>query len=244
MHRLKRLIREGIAYDRTMHLAALFSGGKDSTYATMVMEQQGHDVPILLSVYPDDRHSMMFHTPNIRLVAQSADAMGKTLLHRSADKEGELDALKKLIAMARDRGCEGIVTGAIQSDYQFTRIDGLCHGLGLKCYSPLWRKSQGMIIRDVVRSGIKAIVVATAAEGLGREFLGRNVDDSFIREMESLGRRSGVSVCGEGGEYETLVLDSPLHRESLLIKEYSMEATASTSIMLISKLEKSKKFGR
>lgn len=231
-----------MAFHSTMRLAALYSGGKDSTYAMMVMELKGHEIPFLLTVYPTDSHSMMFHTPNIGLAPLAAEAMGKTLLHETASADRELQALRTLLERSKESGCEGVVTGAIQSDYQFTRIDRLCYEAGLKCFSPLWRKDQGLLVRDIARAGIRAMIVATAAEGLGREHLGRSLDAGFIREIEGLSRRLGVNISGEGGEYETLVLDSPLHREALHVMEYSMEATATASHMLVTKVEKGKKF--
>ncbi len=224
-----------------MKLAALYSGGKDSTYSILLMEQAGHEVQYLLSVFPSDPDSMMFHTPNIELVGQIAASMEKKLLSREAGAGEELISLYALIEEARKEGAEGIVTGAIQSDYQFTRIDMLCHEAGLKCFSPLWRKDQSLVLKEIVESGIKAIVVATAAEGLGRQHLGRVVDSEFAAEMEALNRKVGVNQCGEGGEYETFTLDSPLHREALSVADFTVAVTGMNSIMRIRKLEKRKK---
>ena len=38
-------------------------------------------------------------------------------------------------------------------------------------------------------------------------------------ELTSLNRKFGVNVCGEGGEYETFTLDSPLFRKKLTVTE-------------------------
>ncbi|MDD1773816.1 MAG: ATPase, partial [Methanomassiliicoccales archaeon] len=63
-----------------MRLAVLFSGGKDSTYAAYLMEQQGHSIEVLVSILPSDPHSWMFHTPNLHLLPLISDAMGKKLV--------------------------------------------------------------------------------------------------------------------------------------------------------------------
>lgn len=224
-----------------MKLASLYSGGKDSTYSIFLMEQAGHEVPLLVSVQPSDTDSMMFHTPNIEIVGEIAQSMRKKLLTARAEKGEELAVLFRLIEQAKGLGAEGIVTGAIQSDYQFTRIDMLCHEAGLRCFSPLWRKSQSLLLRDVIEAGIRAVVVATAAEGLGVRHLGRIIDRTFAEEIETLNRKTGVNQCGEGGEYETFTLDSPLHREELTIADYSTAVTGLSSVMRIRKLEKRKK---
>ncbi len=224
-----------------MKLAALYSGGKDSTYSIFIMEQSGHEVPFLVSVMPSDADSMMFHTPNIEIVGEIALSMRKKLIAARAEKGEELTVLFRLIEHAKKQGAEGIVTGAIQSDYQFTRIDMLCHEAGIRCFSPLWRKSQSLLLRDIIEAGIKAVIVATAAEGLGVKHLGRVIDGSFADEIESLNRKTGVNQCGEGGEYETITLDSPLHREELTIADYTTATTGLSSVMRIRKLEKRKK---
>ena len=50
-----------------MRLAALFSGGKDSTYAARLMELEGYDVQYLVSMRSKNPDSYMFHTVNIGL---------------------------------------------------------------------------------------------------------------------------------------------------------------------------------
>ncbi len=224
-----------------MKLAALCSGGKDSSYAMMIMEEQGHEIPYLLSIFPADKQSMMFHTPNMEMVSYLAESMGKKLIAARAGGDEELTVLASLIREAVKLGAEGIVTGAIQSDFQFTRIDMLCHEAGVVCFSPLWRKDQGTLLKDMVYAGIRAVIVATAAEGLGQKHLGRLIDDSLIQELEELNRKKGVNQCGEGGEYETFTLDSPLHRESLSIADCSTSAGVSSSVLTILKIERKKK---
>jgi diphthine-ammonia ligase len=224
-----------------MKLAALFSGGKDSLYAMYIMYQKGHDIGSLLTVFPSDTASMMFHTPNIELARASAECMGISHLTQKAGPGQELSSLRKLIENAVDRGAEGIITGAIQSDYQYTRIDGICHEIGVSCFSPLWRKDELMLLNDIVASGINAIIVSTAAEGIDQRFLGRAIDNRTIKELIDLHARYGVNLCGEGGEYETFVLDSPMHRKAVRILEYSIISGRGTSMLNALKIEAAEK---
>lgn len=197
-----------------MKLAALFSGGKDSTYAAYLMEQQGHTVDVLVSVLPADPHSMVFHTPNLHLLPLMAEAMGKGMVTVRSDgtEEGDLEALRRALMLIR---VEGVVTGAIASDYQWDRINGVCESLGLRVFSPLWRKGQESLMHDMLSSGTRAMVVAVMAEGLGEEWLGRVLDLRALEDLLALRQGKGVNPSGEGGEYETLVLDSPMHLRSL-----------------------------
>ncbi len=207
-----------------MRLAALFSGGKDSTYAIYLMEQQGHSVTQLVSVLPADPNSMVFHTPNLHLLPKMAEAMGRSMVTVRSDgsEEGDLEALARALGVIR---VDGVVTGAIASDYQWDRINWVCERLGLRVFSPLWRKEQEMLMRDMIASGVRAVVAAVMAEGLGPEWLGRPLDEKALLDLLELRRTRGVSPSGEGGEYESLVLDSPVHRYRIEV----IEAERTTS---------------
>src|SRR2546428_9294831 len=99
-----------------MRVASLFSGGKDSTYATYVAMQRGWDVTHLLSIIPEDRDSMLFHTPNLQLTPLQAEAMRIPLIRETAamGEEGELDALRRIF---RRGGADRGVLGGLPSGY-------------------------------------------------------------------------------------------------------------------------------
>jgi ABC transporter with metal-binding/Fe-S-binding domain ATP-binding protein len=201
-----------------MRLAALFSGGKDSTYAAFLMEQQGHEVDHLLTVLPSDPDSWVFHTPNLHLVPEMARLMGKQLHQVRSDgsEEGDLGALRRVL---EGLDVDGAVTGAIASDYQWDRINGVCEAIGLRSFSPLWRKDQATLMRDMVQAGVRSVLVKVSAEGLGADWLGRELDERATEQLVALSQEKGINPSGEGGEYETLVLDSPLHRRRMRVVE-------------------------
>ncbi len=207
-----------------MRLSVLFSGGKDSTYAMYLMEQQGHQVDTLISVIPAEKDSWLFHTPNLNLLPLQAMAMQKRLL-RAPSQGSEQEDLEALHQALSDMDVDGVVAGAIASDYQWDRINGVCESLRLRLFSPLWRKEQGMLLRDMVEAGVEAMVVKVSAEGLGNDWLGRTLDLDAIKQLEALATSRGVNPSGEGGEYETLVIDSPMHDSCLEIIEVEREIT-------------------
>ncbi len=215
----------------------LFSGGKDSMYAAYLMSQAGHEIISLLTVIPDDPDSFMFHTPNIEMVTAIAQCLEIPLIIERAGSTGEMAPVSALVQKAAASGAEGVATGAILSDFQFTRIDSVCFHGGLKCFSPLWRKNQMTLLSDIVASGIEAIVTKVAAEGMNEHMLGRRIDSDFIETAVDLNRRFGVSPCGEGGEYETLTLDSPMHKKKLVIKKASIIGPASSPSLRVEEAE-------
>ncbi|OPY33216.1 MAG: ATP-binding region [Methanomassiliicoccales archaeon PtaU1.Bin124] len=211
-----------------MRLAALFSGGKDSTYAIMLMEQMGHEVTHLITIVPKDPYAMLFHTLNLNLIPLQAESMGKALVRvgSSGEEAADLAALKAALASIE---VEGVITGAIASDYQWDRINGVCEDLGLRCFSPMWRKEQETLLRDMADGGLKAIIVGTFAEGLDKRWLGIELDHKAIDSLVKLRTRFSVNVSGEGGEYESLVLDSPMHSRPIEIIETRVEEDINSS---------------
>lgn len=224
----------------SVKLAALFSGGKDSTFAIQVMEAQGHDVTHLVSIVPGDRHSWVFHTPNLHLVPSMASSMGKELLmeESSGTEEDDLLSLRRALS---DLDVEGVVTGALASDYQWDRINGVCETLELPVHSPLWRKEQRMLMEDMISSGLRAIVVVVSAEGLDGSWLGRTIDMETLEELDLLAKRFGFNVSGEGGEFETMVTDSPLFSQRLVISESEVELTRDGGRLTVSSVEMERK---
>ena len=199
-----------------MRLAVLFSGGKDSTYADYTMAQMGHELVALVSVVPSDEHSWVFHVPNLRFLPAMAEAMGLPLLTEDStgEEESDLDALRRALT---GLDVDGVVTGAIASDYQWDRINQVCEELGLRTFSPMWRKDQEMLMADMIMSGIRSILVRVSSEGMDGSWLGRELDATALDGLRELSKRYGMNLAGEGGEYETLVVDSPLHRARLLL---------------------------
>lgn len=204
-----------------MKVAALFSGGKDSTYAIYIAQQWGWEVTKLISLAPTADDSYMFHVPNISLTSLLSEALGiHFLAHLTNGKEeAELTDLKNALT---DIDVDGVITGAIASDYQTSRINKVCYDLGLKVFNPLWRKDQSMLLMDMVHAGFKIMIVGVYAEGLGREWLGRIIDENCLQELHTIARKYKINVSGEGGEYETLVVDGPIFSKSLEIEEYTI----------------------
>ena len=212
-----------------MRLAAMYSGGKDSTFATYLAEQMGHEIVCLVTVRPEDRASWIFHTPNLSVVPVMAEAMGKELVTVPSDgtEEGDMAAMRDALS---GLDIDGIVVGALWSDYQWDRMNLICGDLGLYVLAPLWRKDQDTVYDEMVSAGIEAIIVGVFAEGLDERWLGRRLDAETKRELCRLRDRYGISIMGEGGEYESMTLDSPMHLKRLVIdgSEKRMERNAGT----------------
>lgn len=217
-----------------MRVAALFSGGKDSTYAVYVAQQRGWDVNILVTIVPRDPESHMYHVPNIHLSPLLSDCLGIPLIQKETNG-GEAEELDALRGALKDLGVDGIITGAVASDYQKSRVDSVCHDLGLMCFSPLWRRDQGGLLEDYLMAGFRIMIVGVAAEGLDASWLGRELDERAKEDLLSLHEKHGLSPCGEGGEYESLVLDGPNFVKRLQVEESRKDWRGSSGTFVITK---------
>ncbi|MFQ5911118.1 MAG: diphthine--ammonia ligase [Thermoplasmata archaeon] len=214
-----------------MRVASLFSGGKDSTYALFLAQQMGWTVEALVAIIPE-RDSMMFHHPNIELTELHSKALDIPLERKEVGSEEELEALEEVLSRL---DVDGLVVGAIASDYQHTRINGICHRIGLRTYAPIWRRSQEAVLRDEVTAGFEILVVGVSAEGLTEEWLGKRLEGNDLEEFISLSKRARFNVSGEGGEYETLVLDGPNFRKRIEIEAGTTEFDGKTGTFTVQK---------
>lgn len=202
-----------------MRVASLFSGGKDSTYALFLAQQMGWRVNSLVTIVPES-NSMMFHFPNIELTRIHSEALDIPLVIQEAKSREELEVLKDILGKL---DVDGLVVGAIASDYQHTRINRICHEIGLRTYAPLWRKHQVTVLRDETNAGFEIIIVGVSAEGLTEKWLGRRLSEENLEMFIALSRRASFNVSGEGGEYETLVLDGPNFQRRVEIEAASIQ---------------------
>ena len=201
-----------------MKVAALFSGGKDSAYAIYIAQQWGWEVDHLISIIPETGESYMFHVPNISLTDQLSECLDIPLSKAvtMGEEEIELEDLKELLA---SMDIASLITGAIASDYQTTRINRICHDLGIRVFSPLWRKDQRMLLKDMIDAGFEMMVVGVYADGMGEDWLGRRLDNDALANLDDLTKKNRMNIAGEGGEFESLVLDGPNFKKRLEIIE-------------------------
>ncbi len=134
------------------------------------------------------------------------------------EKEKELEDLKLALENARQQyNIEGLVNGAIYSNYQRRRVENICTELNIGCLSPLWKQRPKDMLLEMLDHGFLIIMSAVAAGGLDPEWLGKELNRDAVEELSTLHETCYVCTGGEGGEFETLVLDSPLFKKRLKI---------------------------
>ncbi|MDV0446646.1 hypothetical protein MsAg5_04950 [Methanosarcinaceae archaeon Ag5] len=202
-----------------MRIGALVSGGKDSVFAIQKMIEAGHDIVCMVCLVPENPESYMFHSINTKLVADISAASGIPLLYQKTGgvKEEELDDMKNaLSALKSEYNISGVCTGAIESVYQKSRVENICKTLELEAFSPLWHANPKSLLSEMIDSGMEIIFVTAAADGLTESWLGRRLDRAALSDLERLNQKNYVHIAGEGGEFETAVLDAPFFKKKIV----------------------------
>lgn len=223
-----------------MRCGSLLSGGKDSIAATWRAFLMGAEITCFITVSSKNSESYMYHTPNVAYTTLQAEAAGIPHIIQESEglEEEELNDLESAIRIAKSRyQIEAVITGAIRSVYQATRIEKICYWLGLWCLSPLWLSDEEEYMREIIGAGFEIIIAGVFADPFDASWLGRLIDYTTLNELIRLKKKYGVSLTGEGGEYETFVCDAPIFKDRICLKEVNPEFHAHSGTLKIIQAE-------
>ena len=208
-----------------MRVGVLFSGGKDSCYAAYLSKKEGKEITCLISIFSKNEESYMFHTPSIKKVKKQAEKMNLPILIKETQgkKEEELKDLEDAIGSAiKKYKIEGIVTGVLASKYQASRVQKICDRLKIKCFNPLWQKGQIELLEELIKNKFEMIIVGVFAYPLDEKWILRKIDKEFLSEVKKLQEKYGINPAGEGGEFESYVVNCPMFKEKIKVKSYEI----------------------
>ncbi|CAG9534487.1 unnamed protein product [Cercopithifilaria johnstoni] len=243
-----------------MKVVGLTSGGKDSCYSLMLCMKDGHDVVCLANLYPPSDSEEEIDSYMYQCVAHTglqlySEACGfpvyrreirgrpiKTGAFYEEASHDEVEDLYELLAFVKQKhpDIEAVSSGAILSSYQKNRIENVCRRLNLESLTYLWSADEAVLFDEIISSGIEAIIVKVAALGLSTKHLGKSLNE--VRDLLSnLSSRYGVHICGEGGEYETFVVNCPFFKKRIVVDEtkiveHSVNDFATVAYLSLSKL--------
>lgn len=201
-----------------LKVAVLVSGGKDSIFATWCAMHQ-HDVIALIGVIVKD--SLVYHVQKSIILESISRCLDiPMILKEVSSKYEEEKALEQAI---RESRAEAVIIGGILSDFQRYHFNRIAMRCGVPVFAPLWRKNQESLVREMITSGFETIFTSVSAMGLTIKQVGQQLDEQELDNLVSLGESYGMNVAGEGGEYETLVLDAPCYKRKLIIDKARIE---------------------
>jgi uncharacterized protein (TIGR00290 family) len=163
------------------------------------------------------------HGLSTDLLSTQAKAMGIPLVQqRTADSTYKNKFIEALLTLRR-QGITAGVFGDIDFNEHRQWIEEVCAAGGMTPVFPLWQKDQEQLLREFIGYGFETVVVATKADILGEEWLGRCIDETFLADLKELGKTKPITPCGEAGEYHTYVVNGPLFRSRVEIQKANKE---------------------
>ena len=199
-----------------MRVAVLWSGGKESSLACHRVMTQGHDVAVLVTFILNDWPSLCHPLSMISLQSEALGISHVAVKVAEPYKEAYRHSIFSLI---RTRGIQGIVTGDIWIEDHRRWMEDVCEGLGVQVIMPLWNESTLDILDAVISNGFRPVFTCVKEPWFDADWLGHQLDRQRIEALRSLHERYGIDVCGENGEYHTMVLDGPMFKRSIRIEE-------------------------
>lgn len=194
-----------------------WSGGKDSCLACYKAMQSGYQIKYLLNFISRESRRGCFHGIESDLMKLQADLIGISLVQKetTADMKKYEEEFKEAVLELKAQGMETMVFGDIFLLDHINWVERVCREIGITPVEPLWNKHPEDIVEEFINYGFKAVIVSCQAEKLGREFIGRYIDENLIGELKN----RNVCPCGENGEFHTLVVDGPIFKSGIKILE-------------------------
>jgi len=202
-------------------VACLWSGGKDSAYACYLTSKMGFKIKRIVTFYPQNPESMLFHVPNVKWTALQAESIGLPQDLVTTPQNSEHKVIEQTLSqLKRYHGIEGIVSGVMASNYQRKILQEICDKVGLELITPLWGLNPLDVLQRILNEKFKVLIVGVYAEGFSSQWLGKEIDEAFMEHLKRLIKTWSIHPCGEGGEYETFVTDAPCFKRKIKVLNY------------------------
>ena len=208
-----------------MKAVALFSGGKDSLYATYLVEKKGVTVDHLITLLPT-LEGPSPHAENIQALKIIAESMGKNLTIVDCKKEGALTEV------LRSLDVDALVAGDVFVEPHVQFFKDVCSRVGLELLEPLYGRNSSELFDEIFGSGFKALVTGVNLKFLEEELLGFVISEetraaflSKIRDKDPL---------GENGEFHTIVLECPLYSKPFKLKSSEKKVAKEMAYLSVS----------
>ncbi|MHA2053186.1 MAG: Dph6-related ATP pyrophosphatase [Candidatus Hodarchaeales archaeon] len=201
-----------------MKVTCLVSGGKDSIYSLWCALHQ-FEVTSIITVQTKQSNSQLYHVPNSSQVSIIAKMLNIPLINVNLVKEDWKDETFKLTRAIIESKSEAIITGGIRSEFQRFRFNRAAQKANVKCFNPLWRLSPRKLINEMILNKFEILIISVSSMGFGRSLLGKKLTTETISELQSNEFISDLALLGEGGEYESFVVDAPFYPKKIKIVE-------------------------
>ena len=197
-----------------MKFVMSYSCGKDSTLALHKMIEQGNEPVALLVMVNEKVDRSFFHGADYIMLEAYSKALGLPLLITPSEGENYHIAMEESLCEAKKLGAEVACFGDIDIEDNRKWAEERCKNAKIEAVFPLWHRNREENVYELIERGYKCLIKSINSTLIPKTLLGKYIDEAVIEEM----RRCGIDICGENGEYHTLVVDGPIFKNSLPYK--------------------------
>lgn len=180
-----------------------WSGGKDSALALQhILTQNDYEVVSLLTTMNEETLKSSVHAIPLEILLKQAESIGLPLytVLLAKDLSNYSEGMSNAVNHFKAKGVSHFIYGDISLSAAKTYREQKLHPLGIEVVTPLWHYSSEKAMDAFLKSEIEAKIVVTQADKLNQTFIGQKLDKNILALLPE-----GVDVCGENGEYHTLV---------------------------------------
>lgn len=178
-------------------------------------------------MHPSTDDSLLFHYPTTNLLGKVSKVIDVPVIEHHcniAEKDHEVKELTHLVKSAVDEfSIEGLVHGCISSKFQLNIFQDICNKLNIQLISPLWNINNDYYYQQLLGQGFEIMITRVAALGLDKSWLGKKITRDSYSILKKLSLKYKFNITFEGGEAETLVLDCPLYKKRLSVKDHTIK---------------------
>jgi len=192
-----------------------WSGGKDSAMALHALLQQGDvRVTALLTTVTEGYERISMHGVRRELLEGQAESIGLPLHEVRIPPQCVNPVyearMEQALRVHYNAGVRRVAFGDIfLEDLRAYREKNLAH-IGMTALFPIWKRDTRELICAFHAAGFRAMAVCIDGKILGREFAGRELDESFFKDLPP-----NADPCGENGEFHTFVFAGPIFRHAI-----------------------------
>ena len=197
-----------------MKFVMSYSCGKDSTLALHKLIKSGDEPVALLVMMNCNVERSFFHGADRKMLERYAEALEIPLILCDTNGEDYHIAMETGLLKAVERGAEYACFGDIDIERNRKWAEERCSKVGLTPSFPLWHNSRVENVYELIDEGYSCLIKTINKKLLPVEILGKIMDRNILGIMKNC----GIDLCGENGEYHTLVVDGPIFKRPIKFK--------------------------
>ena len=203
-----------------MKVAILFSGGKDSCQAVKWALDNGHKIEALIAIKPKNSEAYIWHYPTVEWSILSANAMEIPIILAKTEDIGpktEANVLDKVFDKLK---VDAVLLGGVGlQKTQINAVKEIAKKFGIKVLVPYDNMTSEQLLDEELKSGFDIRIADVAVDGLNKDWIWRKLDSQTIEELKKLSKKFGFDPLGEGGHYNTFVVDGPMFKKKIQVTD-------------------------